>query len=181
MTTVSVRMDAEQIAEAARAAGIDDTMPAGDQARAIIRKLAGAPAGQGRSKDGAELKRAGREWEKSILIPARAAGFRAWDVAPLRGRRDLLDITGTLPDGLLIGAKAVQRGVPMSSKLWAAMDQCDRALLNVPRNYDPAAILPVQVLQRSGADVGAAYAVTEWDWLLRNQAELVRLRRERAQ
>jgi len=181
MTTVPVRVDADQVAEAARAIGIDDTLPLGDQVRTIMRHLAGAPQGHGRSKDGAALKRAGRDWERKIAARARDAGFSAWDVAPLRGRRDLLDITGTLPDGLLVGAKAIQRGVNLNSKLWDAMAQCHRALENLPRHCDPATILPVQVLQRSGADVGAAYAVTEWDWLLRNQAELVSLRRERAQ
>lgn len=164
--SISVRISPGIIAAAAAAAGVDPTLPLGDQARAVLAKSAGqAPAS--RSKEGGELKRAGREWEMRVAAEARAAGFTRWDVAPLRGRRDLLDITGCIPDGWLIGAKSVQRGVPMSSKLWDAMDQAAAALGHLPRSVDPAAVFPFQIIQRTGAQIGQAYAVTQFDWLLR--------------
>lgn len=164
--SISVRIDPGIIAAAAAAAGVDPTLAPGEQARAALAKLAGqAPAS--RSKEGGELKRAGREWEKKVAAAGQAAGFKAWDIAPLRGRRDLLDITGCIPDGWLIGAKSVQRGVPMSAKLWDAMDQAAAALGHLPRSVDPAGIIPVQVIQRTGTGIGQAYAVTQYDWLLR--------------
>lgn len=168
--SISVRADPGIIAAAAAAAGVDLTLSPGDQARAVLAKIAGQ-APRSRSKEGGELKRAGRDWEKQVAAAGQAAGFRAWDVAPLRGRRDLLDITGCIPDGWLIGAKSVQRGVPMSAKLWAAMDQAAAALGNLPRSTDPAGITPVQVVQRSGQPIGRAYAVTELDWFLRLAVE----------
>lgn len=168
MTFVTVRMDPAVITAAAGSMGVDTTMAPGDQAREIVRRLAGqARTSTATAEGGAAPKRAGRVWENKVVEHANSAGF-SWDRAPLRGRRDLLDVTGTLAEGLLIGCKAVEKGVPMSSKLWAAMEQCRRALEHLPRNVDPAGILPVQVIQRSGADVGEAYAVTEFDWLLRH-------------
>lgn len=167
MTSTAVKIDPDLIAAAAAAAGVDTTLPAGDQVRAMLRQLAGQPAPRSAVAEGGDApNRAGREWENKIIDHANARGF-GWQRTRRRARRDLLDVVGSLDDGWLIGAKAVQRGVPMSRKLWAAMDQCHRAIGFLPRNIDADDVIPVQVIQRSGAGVGQAYVVTEYDWFLR--------------
>lgn len=129
-----------------------------------------------------------------------------WDRAPLRGTRDLLDLQGCLPAGFLVGCKAIrrfksfeqfaeefaekhlaypsqqesyaagQKSATFGAKISEAMDQCDRALVNIGRPssrdgngrllVDCGGIVPVQVMQRSGFPVGKAYVVTELDYFL---------------
>ena len=96
-------------------------------------------------------------------------------LSPLRGARDLLDIQGCLPAGFLVGCKAIRRGTSFGQKISEAMDQCDRALVNLGKEYTKmngrlyvtsAGIVPVQVMQRSGYHPGKAYVVTELDYFL---------------
>jgi hypothetical protein len=118
---------------------------------------------------------AGSRWERLAVDHAAARGL-PWDRAPLRGARDLLDTQGCLPAGLLVGYKAIHRGVSFGQKISAAMDQCDRALVNLHRPFtrdghghliiDAGGIIPVQVMQRSGYPVGKAYVVTQLDYFL---------------
>lgn len=117
---------------------------------------------------------AGSRWERIVVTYAQENGFPHWDRAPLRSVRDLLDVQGCLPDGWLIGMKAVHRGVAIGTRLSAGMAQCERALANLGRaGMQVSGVVPVQVLQRPGFDPAKAYAVTELGWLL----ELARLRR----
>jgi hypothetical protein len=120
---------------------------------------------------------AGPRWERTVADYARDAWGLPWDRAPLRGSRDLLDIQGCLPAGFLVGCKAIRRGTSFGQKISEAMDQCDRALINLgnpsSRNYGSAhivvaseGIVPVQVMQRSGYPPGKAYVVTELDYFL---------------
>lgn len=176
---MNVTIDPGLIAAAAAATGTDPGMTPGEQTRAMLRQLAGTRRPSTLTAEGgAAPKRAGRAWERDVVRHAQDRGFTGWDQAPLRGRRDLLDVTGCLPAGLLVGCKAIETGVTMSSKLWDSMDQCHRAMAHLPRTVDPAAITPVQVIQRRNATVGAAYAVTEWNWFLDLAAELTSLRND---
>jgi len=102
-------------------------------------------------------------------------GALPWDRAPLRGSRDLLDIQGCLPAGFLVGCKAIRRGTSFGQKISEAMDQCDRALVNLGKEYTKmngrlyvisAGIVPAPVMQRSGYPPGKAYVVTELDYFL---------------
>lgn len=176
---ITVQMDPADVAAAAAAAGIDPAMRPGDQVRAIIRQLAGIrKAPTATAAGGAAPKRAGRKFEIEVVDHAQATGFPGWDRAPLRGRRDLLDVTGCLASGVLVGCKAIEPGVPMNTKLWRAMDQAHRAMEHLPRTVDPATVTPWQIIQRRNADgIGSSYAVTELDWMLRQTAELAELRK----
>ena len=119
--------------------------------------------------------RAGATWERIVADYAVSKGLD-WDRAPLRGARDLLDLQGTLPAGFLVGCKAIKRGTAFGQKISEAMDQCDRALLNLGHpstrdgqgkiHVESAGIVPVQVMQRSGYPAGKAYVVTELDYFL---------------
>lgn len=119
--------------------------------------------------------RAGPTWERIVADEAAAHGL-PWDRAPLRGARDLLDLSGTIPAGFLVGCKAIKRGSTFGAKISEAMDQCDRALLNLghpsTRNgsgkilVESAGIIPVQVMQRSGYPVGKAYVVMQYEHFL---------------
>lgn len=119
--------------------------------------------------------RAGPTWERTVADYAAAKGL-PWDRAPLRGTRDLLDLQGCLPAGFLVGCKAIRRGTSFGEKISAAMDQCDRALINLgkPSTRDGhghtlvecEGVVPVQVMQRSGFPPGKAYVVTELDYFL---------------
>lgn len=120
--------------------------------------------------------RAGPKWERRVVDYAHDTYALPWDRAPLRGRRDRLDVTGCLDDGWLIGCKAIHRGVTFGQRVSEAMDQCDRALMNIgrpatedPRGFsvvDPGRVVPFQVMQRSGYPVGKAYVVTQLDYIL---------------
>lgn len=118
---------------------------------------------------------AGPRWERTVADYARDTWGLPWDRAPLRGSRDLLDIQGCLPAGFLVGCKAIRRGTAFGAKISEAMDQCDRALVNLGRPVtvtgrgrviDCGGIVPVQVMQRSGYPPGKAYVVTELDYFL---------------
>ena len=119
---------------------------------------------------------AGPRWERTVADYARDAWGLPWDRAPLRGTRDLLDIQGCLPAGFLVGCKAIRRGTSFGQKISEAMDQCDRALVNLGRVSTKDAhghlvvasegVVPVQVMQRSGYPPGKAYVVTELDYFL---------------
>jgi len=118
---------------------------------------------------------AGPRWERTVADYARDAYGLPWDRAPLRGSRDLLDIQGCLPAGFLVGCKAIRRGTSFGLKISEAMDQCDRALINLGKEHakvngrlhvTSAGIVPVQVMQRSGYPPGKAYVVTELDYFL---------------
>ena len=120
--------------------------------------------------------RAGPTWERTVADYAAQTYGLPWDRAPLRGARDLLDLQGTLPAGFLVGCKAIRRGSTFGAKISEAMDQCDRALVNIGRPHsrdgngrllvDCGGIVPVQVMQRSGYPAGKAYVVTELDYFL---------------
>ncbi len=120
--------------------------------------------------------RTGARWERVVADYARDVYALPWDRAPLRGTRDLLDIQGCLPAGFLVGCKGIRRGSSFGAKISEAMDQCDRALLNLGRpsaangngrlHVDCGGIVPVQVMQRAGYPPGKAYVVTELDYFL---------------
>jgi hypothetical protein len=120
--------------------------------------------------------RAGPNWERLVADYAHDVYGLPWDRAPLRGTRDLLDLQGCLPAGFLVGCKAIRRGSTFGTKISEAMDQCDRALINLGRpagkdgngrlHVDSGGIIPVQVMQRSGYPTGKAYVVTELDYFM---------------
>lgn len=122
--------------------------------------------------------RAGPTWERLVADYAQEVWDLPWERAPLRGSRDLLDIQGCLPTGFLVGCKAITRkgAASFGAKISEAMDQCDRALLNLghPSERDgngrvrvaSQGIIPVQVMQRSGYPPGKSYVVTELDYFL---------------
>ena len=76
-----------------------------------------------------------------------------------------------LKDAYRAGQKAT-----FGAKISEAMDQCDRALVNIGRPatrdgngrllVDCGGIVPVQVMQRSGYPPGKSYVVTELDYFL---------------
>lgn len=172
-----IDLSPELIRAAAARAGIPRGLPLAELARRVLEGAAAADAPRriAVADGGSEPKRAGTRWETTVTDHARDRGFD-WDRAPLRGRRDLLDLTGTIPDGWLIGAKALSRTASESQKLSGAMDQSSRAMANLRQRkfaVDTADVIPVQILQRSGAGVGRAYAVTEFDAFL----QLAELRR----
>lgn len=181
MSTVTVRLDAGLIEAAALALELDTDGTAAAVAAAVLRTVAGRRRPSAVADGGAAPKRAGRTWETAVVEHANDNG-QTWDRAPLRGKRDLLDVTGCLPAGWLIGAKAVARDVSASKKLPDAMDQAARALDHLPAvarslgfsGADAATVIPWQILQRHGAPVGRAYAVTEFDHML----QLCRMRDE---
>lgn len=119
--------------------------------------------------------RTGSRWERTAVDYAAAAGL-PWDRASLKGTRDTLDTAGCLPGGWLVGYKGIRRGTEFGQKISEAMDQCDRALVNIGRPWtkdgngrllvDCGGIIPVQVMQRSGFPPGKAYVVTELDYFL---------------
>lgn len=179
MAAVTVTLTPEVLELAARNAGVyhPDAPPA-----RLLRDLVYATAGSQPPRlagagGGAVPKRAGREWENAVVAHANYRGF-AWDRAPLRGARDLLDITGSLPDGWLVGAKSLTTGARMDERISEAMQQAHRAMDNLaarglgdlPRSSTVHIIddvIPWQIMQRRGHPVGQAYAVTEYDWMLR--------------
>lgn len=122
------------------------------------------------------MSEAWKVWERSIAQHAQARGLPWERRLRLGDNHDLLDLDGCLPGGWLIGAKSIRRGVAFGQKISEAMDQCDRALVNIGRPHqrnghgyvlvDSGGIIPVQVMQRSGYPVGKAYAVTEYDYFL---------------
>lgn len=120
--------------------------------------------------------RAGPKYERAVAdYCAEYTGF-PWDKAPPRGRKDRLDLTGTLDYGWLVGCKAIHRGVTFGQRISEAMTQCDMALINVGRPavpdrrgfvvVDAGRIVPFQVMQRSDYPLGKHYAVTQLDYLL---------------
>jgi hypothetical protein len=117
-------------------------------------------------------KRAGTAYERRGVTYAQGKGL-PWDRAPLRGSRDQLDVSGSAPGGLLVGFKAIRRGVDMRSRLAEAMDQAKRAKDNYHRAKIPghrADVAAVQILQRSAmtgsTPIGDHYAVMTYDDLL---------------
>lgn len=120
--------------------------------------------------------RAGARYERALADHCHDKYGLPWDKAPLRGRRDRLDITGCLDYGWLIGAKAIHRGVAFGLRISEAMAQCDAALVNVGctaeedrRGFlvvDNGRIVPFQVMQRSGYPIGKHYAVTQLDYMM---------------
>ena len=125
--------------------------------------------------------RAGAKFERAVVDYAHEEYGFPWDRAPLRGRRDRLDVTGCLDYGWLIGCKAIHRGVTFGQRVSEAMTQCDVALVNVGRPAEPdrrgflvvdsGRIVPFQVMQRSGYPIGKAYVVTQLDYMLRLATE----------
>lgn len=133
--------------------------------------------------------RAGANYERKVADYLHDTGGFPWDKAPLRGRRDRLDITGCLDYGWLIGCKAIHRGVPFGQRISEAMAQCDSALVNVGRPADQdrrgflvvdnGRIVPVQFMQRSGYPIEKHYVVTQAGYLLGLMQE--RAERDRAE
>jgi len=172
-TTVTVRLDAGLLEAAALALGVDPAGTPAATAAAVLRAASGRRRPSAVADGGAAPKRAGRSWERTMISYANQHGM-TWDLAPLRGTRDLLDVTGCLPGGWLVGAKAVARDASASRKLPAAMDQAARALEHLPAaarslgfaGAAVSAVIPWQVIQRHGAEPGRAYAVTEFDHML---------------
>lgn len=119
--------------------------------------------------------RAGAAWERVVADRAADAGL-PWERAPLRGSHDLLDLQGTLPAGFLVGCKAIRRGTTFGQKISEAMDQCDRALVNLNHRFmrdghglvvvQSDGIIPVQVMQRSGYPVDKSYVVMQFGHFL---------------
>ena len=80
------------------------------------------------------------------------------------------------PRQILHGAYRAGQKATFGAKISGAMDQCDRALVNIGRPasrdgngrllVDCGGIVPVQVMQRSGYPAGKAYVVTELDYFL---------------
>lgn len=115
-------------------------------------------------------------WERTVVAAAQDRGL-AWDRRLRLGAHDdLLDVDGCLREGWLVGAKSIRRGVSFGAKISEAMDQCDRALINIGRPHrqdgrgrvlvDSGGIIPVQVMQRSGYPPEKAYVVTEYGYFL---------------
>ena len=119
----------------------------------------------------------GTAWERRVADHAAAAGL-PWDRAPLRGSNDLLDIAGSLPDGFLVGCKAISRKGNLADRLSAAMEQGRQALANLDRLYPghSGGVIPVQIVQRQAYPVGRAYWVMEYDDGLRLVQRLRELR-----
>jgi hypothetical protein len=117
-------------------------------------------------------KEAGTRYERIIADYCTEHGL-PWDRASLRGGNDLLDLAGCLPMGWLVGCKSIKRGVPMSERLFSAMDQCHAAKDSLARlaaagklALPDREVIPVQVMRRAGAPTGRSYVVTELDWFL---------------
>jgi hypothetical protein len=120
--------------------------------------------------------RTGPRWERLVADYANETWGLPWDRQAPKGNRDLLDITGCLPAGFLVGCKGIRRGTAFGQKISEAMDQCDRALLNLGHPSEKngsglirvasQGIIPVQVMQRSGYPVGKSYVVTQLDHFL---------------
>lgn len=112
-------------------------------------------------------KEIGSAWERRVADHFADAGL-AYDRAPLRGRRDRLDIAGSLGDGFLIGAKAKtrRRVTGDQDRLSEAMREAADAIAKLPYTARSETI-GVQILQRPGYGVGKAYAVMTVDDLIR--------------
>jgi hypothetical protein len=175
MTEVTIKVDSETIELAARSLGIweSSNVKLGAMGAQVLRELAGQRKRSALADGGAAPKRAGRSWENVVVAEGQAAGL-PWDRAPLRGRRDLLDVTGCLPGGWLVGAKSANRGQSAAVKLFDAMDQCERAMAVLEADGKAEGVIPWQIIKRPGADPRQAYAVTEFGWML----ELCQLRRD---
>lgn len=181
-TPVTIRIDPSVLEQAAKAAGVyDPAAPPSRLAADVMYATAGLtpPPRLAGASGGAAPKRAGRTWENEIVAYANEHGFQ-WDKAPLRGARDLLDVTGCLPAGWLIGAKALANGTRLDQRISDALDQAHRAVENLAKpgpgvvSVNADDVIPWQIMQRRGHPVGQAYAVTEYDWMLR----LCELRRD---
>ncbi len=109
-------------------------------------------------------KERGTAWERRVVDHAQERGL-PWERAPLRGTADLLDVQGCLPDGWLVGCKAISRRGNLADRLSAAMNEARAARERLPKYFPSAAdgVIPVQVVQRQGYPVGRAYVVMEYD------------------
>lgn len=109
----------------------------------------------------------GTAWERRVVDHAQAAGL-PWERAPLRGTQDLLDVQGCLPDGWLVGCKAISRKGNLADRMSRAMNEADAARLRAADKYPGLAVdvIPVQVVQRQGKPVGTAYVVLGYDEFL---------------
>jgi hypothetical protein len=168
VTDVTVRVDPDVIEAAARALGIwQPNITPHAMGAQVLRELAGHRARSAIADGGAAPKRAGRAWENMIVKYAREAGL-PWDRAVGRGAgaRDLLDVTGCLPGGWLVGGKSSNRGQAAAVKLADAMDQCHRALGVLAARGEADGVVPFQIIRRPNVDIGRAYAITEYDWFL---------------
>lgn len=117
-------------------------------------------------------KERGTAWERRVVDHAQAAGL-AWERAPLRGTADLLDVQGCLPDGWLVGCKAISRRGNLADRMSAGMEEARAARARLPRIFPGLedGVVPVQVMQRQGYPVGRAYVVMEYDPFLDLVAE----------
>ena len=107
----------------------------------------------------------GTAWERRVVDHAQAAGL-PWERAPLRGTQDLLDVQGCLPDGWLVGCKAISRRGNLADRMSRAMAEAQTALLRVKLMWPRVQaddVVPVQVVQKQGKPVGEAYVVMEYD------------------
>lgn len=112
-------------------------------------------------------KERGTAWERRVVDHAQQRGL-PWERAPLRGTADLLDVQGCLPDGWLIGCKAISRLGNLQDRMSSAMNEARAARERLPR-ISPGledGVIPVQVIQRQGYPVGRAYVVLEYDEFL---------------
>jgi hypothetical protein len=173
MTEVTIRVDAETVELAARALGVweNSNIKLSSIGAEVLRELAGTRHRSALADGGAAPKRAGRSWENQVVAAAQAAGL-PWDKGPLRGQRDLLDITGCLPGGWLVGAKSASRGQSAAVKLFDAMDQAERAMGFLEADGKADGVIPWQIIKRPRAETLRAYAVTEFRWFL----DLARMR-----
>lgn len=110
-------------------------------------------------------REAGTRFERQVADYYNDRGL-PWDRAPLRGRKDLLDLAGPLAAGWLVGTKAKSGDAPL--KLYDAMNQARRAVDNLPGHLQDG-VIPVQVVQRARHSTAESYVVME----LRDHASLV--------
>ncbi len=107
-------------------------------------------------------KERGTRWERIVADYAASKGL-PWDRAPLRGTADLLDMSGVIPDGWLVGCKAISRQGNIADRLSTGMNEAQAALERL-RAITPADdVVAVQIFQRTGKPVGRAYVVMEFD------------------
>lgn len=182
MPPVTVRVDSDHIQAAARSLGISPDLPLGEQGREVIRQLAASAGGDRRRSRIAEAgdapTRAGAEYERDVAKYARSHGFPEWERRRGQGPgRDLLDLTGMLGDGWIIGCKSLERGVDAGRRLNSAVTQNRLAIATLAERGTPTTgIIPVQILLRRSWPIGDSYAVTTYDKILELAAERRELR-----
>lgn len=116
-----------------------------------------------------------RQREQGTAFERRVADFAAshdlpWDRAPLTGRKDRGDLTGTLAYGVVVEIKSKAPGKPI--RLNDAMVQAEAAVQRVPFRYGH--VVPAVITQRAGymmADQFVTMRLSDWlDWVAERDA-----------